>query len=167
MDANNIIRNTMIASLGLVISNSATVSHRYFMIPQIEYQTSLASYESPTSTRFNNPQRFSLEQLKLNKRKLQLFKDFKSDWNGSGGQIFEEALIQKIENILSNLEYQPQVFPTGRGTIQIEKYIDERNLIEIEISNNEIFAYQIKNGYEEEKEISIDELNVLISELYA
>ncbi len=166
MDASNLIRNTMIAGLGLIISNS-TESGRYFIPSVIECHTSFTAVETPTSTRFNNSERFSLEQLKINKRKLESLKKLSPNWNGYNGESFDKALISIVEDIISNLDYQPRIFPTGRGTIQIEKHINDNNLIEIEISQNEIFAYQVKNGEELEKEISITEINGLISDLYA
>lgn len=166
MDATNIIKNTMMASLGLIATNS-TDSVRYFVPTQVECHTIISLLETPSSTRFNNSERFSLEQLKLNKRKLESIKQLKANWNSYDGQVINEAIISKVISILPFLDYQPQIFPTGRGTIQIEKYIDEKNLVEIEISENEIFAYQVINGEEKESLISVDEIKDLISEIYA
>ena len=156
----------MIASLGLIATNS-TDSVRFFAPTQVECHTIISLLETPSSTRFNNPERFSLEQLKLNKRKLEAIQQLKANWNSYNGQIVNEAVISKVISILSFLDYQPQIFPTGRGTIQIEKYIDENNLVEIEISENEIFAYQVINGEEKESLISVDEIKNIISEIYA
>ncbi|MCB0744831.1 MAG: hypothetical protein KDC67_13065 [Ignavibacteriae bacterium] len=155
----------MIASLGLVMTHS-TDSVRHFIPSEVEYHSIITNSDSPTSTRFNDSHRFSLELLKFNKRKLETFKNFKQGWNGYNAEPIDENLINKIESLISNLDYQPQIFPTGRGSIQIEKYLDENNLIEIEISENEVFAYLVKNGTEFEKEISISEINDYISELY-
>jgi hypothetical protein len=166
MIANTIIRNTMIIGLG-VFSTNSTQSGKYFLTSDIECHTALSILESPTSTRFNNSERFSLEQLKNNKRKLESIRKLRPNWNNYEGEAFEESLITYIEKIIADLDYQPQIFPTGRGSIQIEKYIDDENLVEIEVSNNEIFAYQVKDGEEIEKEITIDEINILISDLYA
>ncbi len=166
MDASEVIRNTMIASLGLVISNS-TQSVKYFIPYGIECHTSNAVTDSQSSTRLNNSERFSLDQLKSNKRKLESIKQLTPNWNGYEGEKFNETLIANVESILSDLDYQPQIFPTGRGTIQIEKHLNDDNLVEIEVSQNEIFAYQVKNGVEIEKEISATEINNLISDLYA
>jgi len=124
-------------------------------------------FKISSSTRFNNSERFSLEQLKNNKRKLESIKKLTSNWNGYEGEQFESSLINMIQDIISELDYQPQIFPTGRGSIQIEKYINDDNLVEIEVSNDEIFAYQVKNGEETEKEISVAEINSLIAELFA
>lgn len=156
----------MIANLGLVATNS-TQTVRHFIPSGIECHTSISTSISSSSTRFNNPERFSLEQLKNNKRKLESIKKLTSNWNGYEGEQFESILINMIQDIISELDYQPQIFPTGRGSIQIEKYINDDNLVEIEVSNDEIFAYQVKNGEEIEKEISVAEINGLITELFA
>lgn len=156
----------MLIGLSVMATNS-TQPGRFFRSAGLECHSILSKSESLTSTRFNNPERFSLEQLKINKRKLESIRKLRSNWNNYDGEAFEESLISNIEKILSDLDYQPQIFPTGRGTIQIEKYIDEENLIEIEISNTEIFAFQVKNGEETEREIDVDEINSLISGLYA
>ncbi len=169
MDTNDIIKTTMIAGLGLVISSSSTEPKRFHITSDSDVENSVPFVEStnPSSTRFNNSERFSLEQLKNNKRKLKSLKKLSQNWNGYDGESFDSGLISKVETILSDLDYQPQIFPTGRGTIQVEKYLDENNLIEIEISKDEIFAYQVKDGEELEEEISLDQVNQLISALYA
>lgn len=97
---------------------------------------------------------------------MESIKKLRPDWNNYGGVAFEESLISKIESLISGLDYQPHIFPTGRGSIQIEKYVNEENFIEIEVSEDEIFAFQVKNGEEIEQEITIDEINTLISDLY-
>lgn len=129
----------------------------YFLSKDTQFQT---------STRVNRPERYSLEKLKNNKQKLNYFKNLNENWNSYNGAKIDESIISKIEGILPNLDYQPQIFPTGRGTIQFEKYIDDDNFIEIEISKNSIFVYQVKNGIETERVINEDEINTLISDLY-
>lgn len=166
MDASTIIRNTMIASLGLV-ANNTTQTVRHFIPSGVECHTAISAAISSSSTRFNNSERFSLEQLKSNKRKLETIKNLTPNWNGYEGEQFETGIISMIQDILSDLDYQPQIFPTGRGSIQIEKYINDDNLVEIEVSNGEIFAYQVKDGEEIEKEISVNEINELINGLFA
>ena len=165
MDTSDIIKHTMIASLGLVMTNT-TSTERHFVPMNVECHSVVTNTEYPTSTRFNDSQRHSLEQLKFNKRKLNAIKELKTGWNGYNGNEIKQEIISKLEGIISKLDYQPQIFPTGRGSVQIEKYLDDNNLVEIEISENEVFAYQVKNGEEIEKEISISEINEFISELY-
>lgn len=148
-------------------STTTLLKDNFFKSSLISGFSSSAKSETISSTRFNNSERFSLEKLKNNKRKLESIKNLGSNWNGYESPEIEEKLISKVLQIISNLEYQPQIFPTGRGSIQIEKHINDENFVEIEISTDEIFAYQMKNGVETEKEISTDEINNLISDLYA
>ncbi len=166
MDASTIIGNTKIAGLDLVATNSTQTMGQFIHSGKECYDSVLASISS-SSTRFNNSERFSLEQLRSNKRKLDSIKKLTSNWNGYEGERFESKLITMIQDIISELDYQPQIFPTGRGSIQIEKYINDDNFVEIEVTNDEIFAYQVKNGKEIEKEISVAEINGLITELFA
>ncbi len=130
------------------------------------YKLYLVGAIALTSTKSNNDNRNSLDKLKNNKLKLNSLKFLNKNWDGYHAEKIDEVIIQKVENLLPNLFYQPQIFPTGRGTIQLEKYIDENNLIEIEVSNDCIFAYQVKNGVELEKVIEESEVNKIISELY-
>ena len=166
MDVSSITKNIMIASsLGFGISTS-TQYKEYFRPSGTEYKIDIIALESQSSTHFNNLERFSLEQLRINKRKLASIERLPQNWNGYEGERFEKELIASVEKIISNLDYQPQIFPTGRGSIQLETELDEDNLVEIEVSQDEIFAYQVKDGIEVEKEISADEINNLISDLY-
>jgi hypothetical protein len=119
-----------------------------------------------SSTRFNNPERFSLDKLHLNKQKLESFKTLRKNWNGYDGEQIKPEVIDIVEKIISKIEYQPQIFPTGRGSIQLEKYFDENNFYEIEISDDEIFLYKVKDGVETEKEISIKDLEKSIADFY-
>lgn len=169
MAANTIMKKAILVGLG-VAATSSTHAERYVMPSNTDCQTISIPISSSftTSTKwYRDASRYSLEQLKSNKRKLESISKLQPNWNNFGAEGFDELVISKILHIISDLEYQPQIFPTGRGSIQIEKYFDEYNFIEIEVSKNEIFAYQVKNGQEIEKEISVDEISILFSELYA
>jgi len=123
-------------------------------------------YSVLSSTRINNLNRYSLDKLLLNKQKLRSLKFLQENWDGYNGKRFSSKIIDTVEDIVTKMEDQPQIFPTGRGSIQIEKYFDDNNLYEIEISDDEIYLYQVKNGIELEKEIKISELEKIISDFY-
>jgi len=162
----SIITSTvMAASFGFMINN-ASDSKNHSTLTEAEHHTVLAKKTLSSSTRFNDSERFSLEQLKINKRKLQAIKNLEENWNGYNGEIIDKSVISKVETLISSLDYQPQIFPTGRGSIQLDAYLNENNLVEIEISPEINFVYQVKNGKEIEKEVSLSEINDFISELY-
>jgi len=156
----------MIASLSLFMTDSTCRLPRYIEQNQAVQSISIPIH-TPTSTRFNNSDRYSLEKLKLNKRKLSSFMDLQSNWNGYNGKPIDKNVIETVEGIILNLDFQPQIFPTGRGTIQIESYKDDNNLIEIEISKDSNFLYQVDNGEEIEKDVNIKEIKNIITLFYA
>jgi hypothetical protein len=119
-----------------------------------------------SSTRPNNPNRFSLDKLKMNKYKLESFKRLTTNWNGYDGQQISPSLIDLTINLITGLDYQPKIFPTGRGSIQIE-YQQAGNYIEIEITENENYVFSIKNSEEKSFEISFDKIPVILNEFFA
>lgn len=130
----------------------------------IEPKTMIESMVS--STRPNNPNRFSLDKLKMNKYKLESFKCLAGNWNGYQGQKISPSLIDRTINLITELDYQPKIFSTGRGSIQIE-YQQAENYIEIEVAENENYVFSIKNGEEKSFEISLDKIPVVVNEFFA
>jgi hypothetical protein len=141
-------------------SNSSTIKYygEFLAPPHLKFIWNTP----PSSTGLNDPERYQLSKIRENLRKLDSFLQFGSNWHGYESQGFSTDLILKVKSILRDLEYQPQVFPTGRGTIQLEKWVDDDNLVEIEISEDEIFAYKVTNGEESESIISVDEINKIL-----
>lgn len=120
----------------------------------------------PNSTRPNNQERYSLEKLLMNKQKLKQISQLESGWNGYEAEPFDESFIRYVVSIIEKLDYQPKIFPTGRGSVQIEYYKNELNLIEVEIFKEELALFQIKNGEEVEETISEVKLNEIVAEFY-
>ena len=164
MDTTKFLKNTVLFGLGLVAGTSTETP--YFGMESNEDCMIVRNQANPSATNFNNSHKYSLEQLKINKFKLRSFTKLGSNWNNYNALEIEEAVINKVEEIISDLDFQPEIFPTGRGSIQIEKYPDDDNLVEIEISADSIFAYQVKNGTDFEGEIPSSQINAIISELY-
>ncbi|MCH7413208.1 hypothetical protein MM213_06925 [Belliella sp. R4-6] len=97
---------------------------------------------------------------------LKSIKNLPKGWNGENTFKFSEDLIQKVYNILSILTFQPEIFPTGRNSIQLE-FEREDNYLEFEIFEDKIIALIQFNEIDEEKEVEeIDILN-LVEDFYA
>lgn len=61
--------------------------------------------------------------LSRNFNKLKTIRELKEGWfNGNPGSenAFSDKLVNRVATILSKLKNQPEVFPTGVNTIQIE-----------------------------------------------
>ena len=68
------------------------------------------------------------------------------DWNGYGAKSIDNDVIDKAKDLIEILTYEPEIFPTGRNSIQLE--------------------YQYYNGNEREAyleiEVYVDKYTVLI-----
>ena len=105
-----------------------------------------------------------------NLEKLDKIRSFGKNWNGNGAPAFSKALITKVQNLLNELNIQPEIFPTALGTIQFEYDNARKDHMEIEIGleeSAEVFTVKY-NGEEsfEEIIISADEINRKAGEFY-
>ena len=73
---------------------------------------------------------FSLHE---NIRRLNSFLYLKQNWNNNNANPFNNKLIDKAFNILTSLNYSPEVFPSGRDSIQFEFEKDNGDYLEFEI----------------------------------
>lgn len=76
-------------------------------------------------------------KLEENIEKLIEFSKFENNWAGYNAEKFTQGLIKKVENIIKKLKYQPNIFPTGSGSIQLEYYKDDYNFLEMEVFNSQ------------------------------
>jgi hypothetical protein len=84
--------------------------------------------------------------------------NLEENWNQYGAKRFNQNLIYKCMNIITEteLKYQPEIFPTGRQSIQFEYEPDENHYLEIEIFDSKIKLYKRINS----KSISEDDINL-------
>lgn len=134
------------------------------LISDIEPKNMMESVVS--STRPNNPNRFSLDKLKMNKYKLESLKRLTTNWNGYSGKPINSSLIDMTIGLLTELDYQPKIFPTGRGSIQIE-YQQNENYIEIEVTENENYVFLVKGGKENTFETQFNKIPSIVNEFFA
>lgn len=124
-------------------------------------------YRKPNSTRSLQPDVYSLDKLKFNKRTLSNLKSLKKGWNGYEAEGFPESFILKLEELISELEYQPKIFPTGRGTIQIEYKRDNGDYLEIELNEDSGNVYCERDGESLEKEVPLNRINEQVNEFHS
>jgi hypothetical protein len=103
--------------------------------------------------------------------RIRSFEKLESNWNFRGASKFDVDLLEKCEFILKNLSKQPEVFPTGRNSVQFEWEEKNGNYLEFEIYQNKIVCLFEKGR--ESKEFDLEncakqwkEMNELISEFY-
>lgn len=129
------------------------------------------------ASRHNNLYRFEVStnsdfdlNLYLKKQnnieKLRSFLKLKENWNDYGAKPFNKQLIDKCIKLISSLKlnYQPDIFPTGIGTIQFEYEKTDGNYLEIEIASDKMGFLRVDslgNEYESENAKWEDILNLI------
>lgn len=108
--------------------------------------------------------------LKENTKILSEIGRYEENWNGYGAERIDQRIIFKALDVITSLElkYQPDIFPTARGSIQLEYELSETHYFEIEISLDKYIIYQRINENTMTQHISddailfklIDEFNV-------
>lgn len=84
--------------------------------------------------------------------RLNSFKNLKKGWDGYCADVIPLDAIDRAFSLLLDLHFQPEIFPTGRGSIQIEKYLDDDTFVEVEVSSDKIGIYSegIQGSIEED-----------------
>ena len=123
-------------------------------------------YFSTSSSRIHK-NKFSLFKIQENRRLLEGFRNLPNNWNTYGAGAFENEFVERVAGLLSSLDYQPKIFPTGRNSIQLE-YYNDADYLEFEINNNNVIDYYSKkSGQEAEGETTFEGLNSILENFYA
>lgn len=100
--------------------------------------------------------------------RIDSFKALKEGWNGYGAQPISIETINRAQDLIFKLNYQPKVFPTGRNSVQFDFFKDDDNLIEIEIFENHFDLLEIIGGNEIElSDVSEQEMIQRTTAFYA
>jgi hypothetical protein len=121
---------------------------------------------------FNNQLNSSLiksskpTQLDMNIISLENIKKYESNWNGLNGKSFDSNFLNLLSIKLNQLNKQPSIYPTGRGSIQFEYYLKD-NILEIEVySDFNCEYFSEKNGKISEGNTEFENINNLVNEFY-
>jgi hypothetical protein len=82
-----------------------------------------------------------------NIKTLNSYRDLLPNWNTYGAPPISLNAIEKAIRVLETLNVQPEIFPTGRNSIQFE-YACGPDYIEFEIFENKIEYFQIVDSVE-------------------
>lgn len=76
--------------------------------------------------------------------KLKELSTLGDNWNGYGAPHLTDRVLDNTRTVLSYLHFDPQIFPTGRNSIQLE-YGNDKDRIELEIFEDTAQYDIIKN----------------------
>ena len=109
-------------------------------------------------------------RLLLNLEKLKQIKALGDNWNGNGAHSFSDILLQKTNNIIRGLIYQPELFPTAADSIQIEYDGDKGSYLELQLNeSDQADVYEVrKDGSEREYKIAatVSSINKVVNDFY-
>lgn len=110
-------------------------------------------------------------QLSKNFNILESIRNLKDGWfNGQIGErnAFSDELVDKVKKIISNLKNQPEVFPTGRDSIQIEFENENGDYLEFEFyENGKISKYYENSIKSYSRGVSENNIYKSVKEFYA
>ncbi|WP_445381586.1 hypothetical protein [Robiginitalea sp. IMCC43444] len=118
------------------------------------------------STELDNSLPSLFYAIKRNVDTLDEFLGFPENWNGHHGEKFSAPLIGRVKSLVQELKFQPEIFPTGRGSIQLE-YDHNENYLEIEIFENQVQVLIERNDVEIEKEIAFNQIDQEIENFFS
>lgn len=106
------------------------------------------------------------DPLLKNLQKLRTIKQLPIGWNGQGSNSFSDNLIQKVFSIVRELQFQPDIFPTGRNSIQLEFEVGD-DYLEFEVFEDKIITLIQFDGKDEERVVLEEEIFKLIEDFHA
>jgi hypothetical protein len=132
----------------------------------IENRAISANYlkESTDVVSFKSKWQKLLIKKKLNELQILSYLNLPNNWNGNDAKAISKNIVDKAIGLLINIDHQPEIFPTGRNTIQFE-YENSDNYLEIEIFDDIMVIY--KNIDNHEKEIQTNDPEIIYQEITA
>ena len=98
--------------------------------------------------------------------------ELKENWDGEGAKPFSEALIRRVVEILTTLDKVPEIYPTGRDSIQLEYHKItspvSMDYLEFEFfENGDLKLFRLfENGEDETRYIFDSEVNIEVELFY-
>lgn len=109
--------------------------------------------------------------LKAEKKKgidlLESFKELEENWNGYGAPKIDGAVITNAKKILNNIFLKPDIFPTGRNSIQFEFEKKNGDYLEFEIYMDKIVCLLIQKEDSKEFTLLASQIQEKIINFYA
>lgn len=145
----------------------------FLIIPTSSVGSSVQCYNNVNNCRLSynssyvcNTINFS-QKLQRNIELINSYKNLDDNWNDYGALRFSELVIDNAISTLYLLRRQPDVFPTGRNSIQFEYEKDNGDYLEFEIFDDHVIAFQATSSEESERQVSTKEIIKMVSDFYA
>ncbi len=141
------------ATLSLVVISSVNCNYNTHSYNQA-FSTCIISECKPISDAFNPNGSIMFWDYNKYNHNISIIDDFSSlveNWNGYGALPINNDVISRVKEVLGTLFVQPEVFPTGRGGIQVEFQKTDNSYLEFEFfSDGQIGMLKIDSNQNEE-----------------
>lgn len=179
---NNILRNIGVGVGAMLATTALFVNSNGNIIPKPDFNSPSFIIDSDCSSINMHNLNYNgitisfigdtiMENKKMqNIEKLNTFKSLGENWNGYKASPISHGLISSVIDLLSKLQFQPEVFPLASGKIQIEFDNDNGQYLEFELGEHcAASVYQVEaNNDELEYEIDFDSQEIcrIVNEFY-
>lgn len=112
------------------------------------------------------------EEQSAQKRNLGKLCDIKNEWNRNADNPVPVSVIDHSCIMIMNLYRQPVLYPTNRGSIQLQYEADDRSYLEFEVFVDNIVCMVVpkrdynKAYFPEVKLDDLDEMNKILRDFY-
>jgi hypothetical protein len=107
--------------------------------------------------------RYNLDKLQHNLKRIFSFGQLVYNWNDNNGEPLPLIVLNRAKKLLYKLEFQPEVFPTSRDSIQFEFSVGDDKYLELEIFDDHIIAFLQINDQEYEFRINEQDIPSLVN----
>lgn len=166
-------KNTVIVTLGLAAKIMDMVMKKdelQKLINSLLKDTSNPNNEDFSKDKTITIKEAELDQFAENNIRLYYISKLKDNWNENGASHFSKKIINTMKNLIKELPYQPEIFPTACRSIQFEYEKEDGSYLEFELfEDNKIKIFTLSKDDEEKTEIEdLDFLKVakVVSEFY-
>ena len=71
-------------------------------------------------------------------QRLRDIQSLPDNWDGAGAPAIPQRVIQQLQNILTIVHFSPEIYPTGRATVQFQYEKQDRSYLEFEVYSDHI-----------------------------
>lgn len=133
----------------------------------VSYVADSISYHSNSSSLYSYKSVFLGKEQQKSYKRLDELATYGVDWNGNGASPFPSELIDKCKNIVNELRYQPEIFPTAIDAIQFEYRKSDGSYLEFEIYLDKANVFRVDSDKSRfTKTISLDEVKKEVDAFY-
>lgn len=107
-----------------------------------------------------------------NIEKLREISSLEDGWSGPDSSAIGERVLAMAKNIVQQICHQPVIYPTGRGTIQMQFEQEDRSYLELEIFEEKIVCMKVPQRiyaeatFEVLQGVDMRRINRMVSEFY-